>query len=445
MIFWILVTVLVAVAVLWIAPSLLREHRLVELDRKQQNITIAKERLDEIAAEHAAGAMTDEIFEQSRTELEASLIDDVDQLDDVNIENAVVSNKFGKITWVVLAVLIPLGTLGMYSYLGSPQYLDYAGASAGSVAGGARHAAGAPPATMDELIDRLKQRLEEDPEDGEGWFLLSKTYMSESRYAEALDALKKTHAIIGDYPAILLGMADASAMLRQGNMTGEPSQWIDKALEMDPHNTTGLWLGGMAAQQNGQFQLAVDRWGQLVPLLASQPASQSQVQGLIDEAVAEARSNGIEVTITKFEAPTAQPAEAMVSAEAETEAKLEQLPAINQPPAVKAWVSIDKAMLEKASANDTVFIFAKAKSGPPMPLAAYKTTVSALPLEVTLDDSMAMMPQMKLSLFDEVVVNARVSKSGQPSAMPGDLTSKSELVKLDGTVGIELTISSIVE
>ena len=80
-----------------------------------------------------------------------------------------------------------------------------------------------------------------------------------------------------------------------------------------------------------------------------------------------------------------------------------------------------------------------------MPLAAFKTTVSELPLEVTLDDSMAMMPQMKLSMFDEVVVNARVSKSGQPTASAGDLTSASESVQLGGVVGVELTISEVVQ
>ncbi len=439
MIFWILVTVLVAVAIFWIAPSLLREQHLNELDRKQQNINIAKERLDEIAADHAAGAMTDQVFEQTREELQASLVDDVDQQDAESEIKAEDSKRYGKVTWLVLVVLIPLTTLGMYHYLGSPEYLEYAGGNAGRVSAVSPHAADTP-ASMAELVEKLKQRLEKNPEDGEGWFLLSKTYMAESRYAEAMEALKKTHAIYGDYPAILLGMADATAMLRQGNLTGEPAQWIDKALEMEPTNTTGLWLGGMAAQQNGEFQLAVNRWSKLMPLLAADPVSQQQVQGLISEAVGEAKQSGIEVNVAEPQMPVAETAVP------------EQLPTINEgykpetdAPAIKAWVALDAAMAEKASANDVVFVFARAKSGPPMPLAAFKTTVGELPMEVTLDDSMAMMPQMKLSSFDEVVVSARVSKSGQPRSMPGDLSSALETVKLDGVVGIELTIVEVVQ
>lgn len=439
MIFWILVAVLVAVAIFWLAPALLREHRLVELDRKQQNVSIARERLDEIAAEHASGAMTDEVFEQARNELEASLIDDVEQQDDI-AQQPVSSGKSAKFTWIVLAVLIPLSTLGLYYELGSPQYLEFAGGNAGHAGNIAAHGADTP-ATMDELIDRLKQRLEQNPQDGDGWYLLSRSYMAESRYAEALDALEKTYTIFGDHPVILVGMADAEAMTRQGDLTGRPTERLEKALEMEPENTTALWLGGMAAQQNGKFQLAVDRWSKLLPLLKTEPQSQQEVTSLIEQAVAEAGASGIEVVVSEPQMAPAAPAVTL----SQTEQAMQQLPEINTPPVIKAWVSIDKALAGKASSGDTVFVFAKAKQGPPMPLAAFKTTVGELPMEVTLDDSMAMMPQMKLSMFDEVVVNARVSMSGQPTASTGDLTSASESVQLDGVVGVELTISEIVQ
>jgi hypothetical protein len=113
--------------------------------------------------------------------------------------------------------------------------------------------------------------------------------------------------------------------------------------------------------------------------------------------------------------------------------------------AVNAWVSLDAAMQNQVNANDTVFVFARAASGPPMPLAAFKTTVSELPLEVTLDDSMAMMPQMKMSGFEQVIVTARVSRSGQPMAGPGDLTSEAVTVNLADTVAVELPINQQIQ
>ena len=199
----------------------------------------------------------------------------------------------------------------------------------------------------------------------------------------------------------------------------------------------------MKVIKNLDFVVAVDRWMTLKPLLAEEPASQAQVQDLIDNAVAEAKSNGIEVAVKMPDVHKALPAKQVAAAD--VQATMDNLPNINQPPAIKAWVSIDSTMLEKAAPTDTVFVFAKARSGPPMPLAAFKTTVDQLPMEVTLDDSSAMMPQMKLSLFDEVVVSARVSKSGEPRAMPGDLTSAAETLQLNGVVAVELTISEQVQ
>lgn len=441
MIFWILFVVLLAVAIAWLAPVLWKEHRLIELDRKQQNIKIAKERLDEIAAEHATGAMTDEVFAQARDELEASLIEDVSQQDADTGKEISGSNRLGRTTWIILALLIPLSTIMLYQSWGSPQYLEFAGGNAGRGANVAQGHADNVPASMAELIDQLKQRLEENPDDGDGWYLLSRSYMAESRYAEALEALDKTYEIYGDHPAILIGMADAEAMIRQGDLTGRPSDRIEKALQLDPENTTGLWLGGMAAHQNGNFQQAVDRWTTLLPILAQEPQSQQEVRELISQAVAAARASGVEVT---FNEPV-EVAAAMPQEQPAGEAQMDNLPEIDAAPSIKAWVSIDKSIADKVVASDTVFVFAKAKAGPPMPLAAFKTTVDQLPTEVTLDDSMAMMPQMKLSLFDEVVVSARVSKSGQPGVMPGDLTSAPASVKLEGVVGVQLTISEVVE
>jgi cytochrome c-type biogenesis protein CcmH len=561
MTFWILVSVLVVLAVVWLAPVLLREKPLRELDRKQQNITIAKERLDEIAAEHASGEMTTDVYEQVKGELEASLIDDVDD-QDKDSGKQIGDNGAGKLVLLVLVLLIPLGTVGLYQHLGSPHLLEYAGGGAGRETTVEHMASGAN--SIEDLVEKLTKRLEQNPEDGEGWYLLARTYMSQQRYAEALEGLKKSREVLGDHPQILVGMADAAAMTRQGDLSGEPSGYLDKALELDPDNTTGLWLGGMAAQQTGKFQLAVDRWTRLVPLLAEEPQSQQQVRTMMQEAITEAAGAGIKIEEPKVDTPASKailvkvaanvpdsvskdssvfvfataasgppmplaaikvelsklPVEIMlddssammpelslskfdeviVSARislsgdpmpqagdfSSKRVKLQlkdqamislnikheisdpaNIPLVEQPAddahaavaapvptentqavepvAIKAWVSLDTTMKANASADDTVFVMAKAKSGPPMPLAAKRLKVSDLPLEVTLDDSLAMMPQMKLSGFDEVVVSARISKSGQPMAAPGDISSETVQVSVSGTVGVNLNLDRVVQ
>jgi cytochrome c-type biogenesis protein CcmH len=104
---------------------------------------------------------------------------------------------------------------------------------------------------------------------------------------------------------------------------------------------------------------------------------------------------------------------------------------------------LDPSLQDKVSPNDTLFVFARAASGPRMPLAIIRTSVSDLPLEFTLDDSQSMNPQMKISRFDKVVVGARISKSGQAMPQSGDLSGQTGVVSL-GSEDLKITIDGVV-
>ncbi len=447
MLFEFLLAVLLLIALAMIAPALLKTRHLDELDRSSQNVEIARERLDEIAAEHASGEMTDEVFTQVRSELEASLIEDV-SLQVKPAESQASAPGTGKYAMLTLVVLVPLAAIALYSHLGSPQYLGYQGANAGTVAGMQHMAANA--SSMTDVVEKLEKQLESNPDDGNAWFMLARTYMATDVYDKALAALEKAHAIFGDEPAILLGMADASAMLSEGDLTGQPTEYIEKALQLDPTNTTGLWLGGMSAQQNGNFALAVERWLRLMPLVRDEAESLDQLKNLITVALDQANAAGITVDVEKMIAQiqSEQPEHVQQAASTQPVASAaaeEQQPAVSGLPSIKAWVALDDAVKDRVSPTDTLFVFAKAETGPPMPLAAYRGTVADLPLEITLDDSMAMMPQMKLSGFQRVKVSARIAKGGTPTVQPGDITSPEQVIDLDGTVAVELTLSQVIE
>jgi len=98
---------------------------------------------------------------------------------------------------------------------------------------------------------------------------------------------------------------------------------------------------------------------------------------------------------------------------------------------VTVTVKLAEKYRSQVNAQDIVFIFARAVRGPRVPLAVVRVQVSDLPLRLTLDDSMAMAPMFRLSSFQHVRVNARVSKSGRPMATPGDLQGISQVVDLD--------------
>lgn len=114
------------------------------------------------------------------------------------------------------------------------------------------------------------------------------------------------------------------------------------------------------------------------------------------------------------------------------------------PVSVSGTVSLSPALASKVSPTDTVFILARAAQGPRMPLAVLRKQVKDLPLQFTLDDSMAMQPQMKLSGFDQVIVAARVSRSGMAMTQPGDLEGLSAAIK-PGASNLNIVIDAVVK
>lgn len=235
--------------------------------------------------------------------------------------------------------------------------------------------------------------------------------MSQQDYGQAAAAFQRTYNLVGEDPSVMLSLADALTMQRNGVMTGEPEQLVLRALEITPQDTTGLWLAGIAAEQRQEFQQAYDYWTRLLPLLGNDPESSQQVRQLISEV--EQRDPALQTEAVSGKSLTLA-------------------------------VSLSDSIRHLVSESDLVFVYAKAMNGPPMPLAVKRISVLELPTQVTLRDDDAMVPTMKLSSFDQIVVGARISKTGNPVAQPGDLFIEIEGVDSnDLPPELELSISQV--
>ena len=268
---------------------------------------------------------------------------------------------------------------------------------------------------IDAMVAQLEEKLKTEPENPTGWFMLGRSYMVMKRFPDAATAFEEAHKQNPQDADTKLSLADALAMTNGGKMAGRPAQLVDEALALSPENPKALWLAGMAAREINMNQQAISYWQRLLPLLASDPKSSEEVKSLILQAGG---------TI-----PTSDPTSTASTPIADTDG-------------VRALVSISAELLSNTSPDDLVFVYAKAVQGPPMPLAAARRQVRELPLDITLDDSMGMMPQLKMSDHTQWIVGARISKSGQPIAASGDLYAES------GPVGpgdrVELLINQIV-
>ncbi len=423
--FLLLASLLLIACALLLLRGVFRGQRQQRAEQLQTNIEIARERLAVITAAHTDGEIGEEEFLTEQALIEKQL---ASELVATKADGDKVMGGGGQ--WLAIA-LVPLfigGVAALYVQLGDTRALDknfiasmtpgqpstQVAASAGSdesfdMSAGAD---GKLP-SVEELLPRLESHLESQPDDARGWALLGTSYMRLRRFKDAERALSNAAEIWPEDTRVLLQLADAKAMLADGAIAGDALGIIQQVLKLEPDNVQANWLNGMAAQQQGDFTTAVASWEKLIPQLNGDPQSQQQLQ----QMVADARAQGG----LSESAAAGAPATTANNTENTTDSATAALAAGDAAPeGIDVSVSIRAELIDSVSPETPVFIYARATEGPPMPLAVIRKSVADLPLTVRLDDSLAMMPALKLSSFSNVTVGARVSLSGDPIAQSGD-------------------------
>ncbi len=409
MTFWILVTVLILLALLFIVVPLLRVKEFDEISREDQNIAIAKDKLADLKIQLETREITEEHYEIARKDLENALALDLDN------QKMNQLHQGGRWLIAVLVIALPVSSFLIYRVLGNPDLLD----PEAKLAELHQPAPDIDNMSVAEIIDLVKKRLDTNPNDGEGWYILGRTFMNIQKYPEAVQAYRRAYELVGDELTIMLSLADAIAMTNDGVMTGEPEELVQKVMAIDPNNEIALWLGGLAAEQRNDIPAAFGLWKKLLPLLKSDPKSYDEVKLMLTQ---------LKETFPDLPELDIQENTAMLTTQ------------------VHLSVSINAAIRETLTGDEQVFVYAKAVTGPPMPLAARKFKVSDLPVNVTLSDADAMMPQFALSTVDAFTVGARVSLSGNPVSQKGDFFTEVSPLTQESSKGlIELNIHQTVE
>src|SRR5581483_8370585 len=324
---------------------------------------------------------------------------------------------------LAIALLLPAVAIALYRYVGDPRALDPAAMTQ------------APPnhgESIEQAIAGLVEKLKQNPNDAEGWALLGRAYEATEHFAQARDALKHAYDLAPEDPDIEVAYAEAMTVASDSRrIEGEARALIEKALKAAPDHVRGLWLLGISDYQAKKYDTAIAAWKHVLAVLPKDSDAVHSIERQI--AVAEAERDG--------RAPP--PEEAAPAAGTASEAAA---PAAADAGAahLTVEVALDAKLKNKVSPGDTLFVYAKAASGPPMPLAIKRMQAGDLPATVVLSDGMGMMPTLKLSQFPQVIVAARVSKSGNAIAQSGDLQALSAPVDVHTSAPIKLTIDQAV-
>jgi cytochrome c-type biogenesis protein CcmH len=406
-VFVVIAALMTLVALAFVLVPLARVPRAAGPSLAEANLEVLRSQRREIEADAASGLIGSE-------ERDAALADLVARAQgELALPGEAAAAPAARKPWATIAIVaaaLPALAIGTYLALGDPTALRPPPA-----------AARMDDAQIVAMVESLAVKVRERPDDARGWALLARSMAALGRFDESAKAYEHLVGLVPNDAQVYADYADALAMAQGRTLGGKPYELARRALAIDPRNPKALALAGTAAMDGGDFPAAAGYWRSLAAQMPPGSDDERQVLAILDELNTKAAATG---------RPLSSMPRIAKAAPAATAAK------------VAGSVRIAPALAAKAAAGDTLFVFARAEGGSRMPLAVLRTSAGALPLDFSLDDSMAMSPMAKISSASAVRIEARVSRSGGAAPQSGDLVGTSEAVK-PGASGVKIVIDKV--
>ncbi|RAU16687.1 c-type cytochrome biogenesis protein CcmI [Nitrincola tibetensis] len=412
---WLGIAVLTLMAVSIVFWPLLKNYREskqqpVDVDRIQQNIEIFKERLSELEKECSLGTLSQADFDELKLELERNLL--IDAETNQRKDPVLKMGSSQLVTIMLLALLVPASSFGLYAYLGRAVDLETS-LSMNAWNDSFNNA----DITLEDAMAQLEAELARRPENPEGWYLLATTRMNLNQFDLAAAAFAQSALHLPEASPELAGVlgqqAQALFFAKGGKMDDDVLALTDQSLQLNPTEITSLGLLGIAAFESENYASAIEYW----------QAALSNAEG----NAAESLRNGIERARVQLQSLTPD------AKDQATEGAF-----------VRVYIDLDESILTEITGEQTVFVFAR-PAGQRMPITAIRMQVNQLPAEVRLDESSTLMPNMSLADFEEVDLVARISVTGNAEEGSGDFKGSLSSVKVSNDEVIRLIISERID
>ncbi len=438
-VFWIGAAFMIGAALFIVLRPLLIPRDPKDPGAEESELAVYRERLRELRQDVARGALSEADRAKAERELRAAFARDdaavasaISTQDistpDISTQGPRRAERHG-ITALAIGLALPLLSFLLYEQIGARDEVTALLASEEEAEAQSEH--------LRAVAQRYEAEVSAAPGNGEAWSALGRAYLALGESGKAMEALGRAQVLLGDEPDLLADYAKAMAEAQGGRFDGGPRRLLERALAQDPDHPMTLWLSAAASLER-----------------EDRPQARAYLERL--RARLEPGSEGekmVAAHLAMLGEAGAGPGEKAVAAEGGSPPPPARSPPDQSPPSrqasgqarVEVRVELAGALSTRVSDSDTLFVFARAPQGPRMPLAVARRPAKDLPLTLVLDDSQAMAPEMRMSKFSEVVVGARVSRSGNPMPQPGDLEGLAEgIVALGQEESVRVTIDRVV-
>ena len=438
--FWVLMILMLLTAIGLLVYPLLKARQYSSLAYKDSNLKINDEKIKELDVDLKEGRIDQHYYKAAREELDRELLIDIPaESKETAAEHYANAAKRHPALALTISVFVPMLALLLYLDLGMHSASDE------SFVVGQQQAEEQP--SVEEMTRQLEAKIEKDGGTVQEWIMLGRSH----KYLGANEQAANAFAIALEQDAnnaqLMLELAEVLALNNNRVFTDDARALVLKAYALEPDNANTLWFVGVAEFQYGNHHEAIAHLTKLLPLAGGE----EDVMKSIIAIVAQSRQALIAAGEEMPELEQILGLEGMMAQAKAAEAEMAMKPASTDvstagSPGVSLQVSVDVSdqVRQKFDANDIVFVYAKAKQGPRMPLAAERITLAALPATIVLDDSMAMVEGMNLSAFDELVISARVTKTGSAIAQSGDFIGQIDVKGKKADTKLNIVIDTVV-
>ena len=426
---------------------------------KESNLNINDEKIKELDLDLAEGRIDQLFYKAAREELDRELLIDIpaESRETAALHYTGAAKRHPALA-LVITIFVPALVLLLYLQLGMHSASDEAFVASQKQSRQPAGSSTKQPPSMAQLTKQLEERIQQSGGSVQDWTMLARAHKYLGQYGLAEKSFAVALQQDENNAQLMLELAEMMALSNGRQFTAPSRELVRKAYALEPNNANVLWFSGVAEYQFGNYRQAIDRLVALLPIAGGEEDVVKSATAMISKSREQLIAAGEEMpelevllavtstteadmkTAAAVRPATARPASVAPAASPTATATV----AASSTTSLSVAVDVSDEVRNKFNANDVIFVYAKAKQGPRMPLAAQRMTLAELPATVLLDDSMAMVAGMNLSAFEQLVISARVSKSGSAIAQSGDYIGSTDFENQKTQASINIVIDTAV-